>query len=122
MARVSHFDIVAKNPERLAKFYKSIFGWNFEKWDGPMDYWMITTGDKDEVGINGGMSKKEGNNMMNVNTISVDSVDKTTKKLEKVGGKIIMPKMAIPSVGWIAYFEDPEGNKFGIMEEDLSAE
>lgn len=48
MPRVSHFDIPSDNPERAQKFYKEVFDWKFEKWDGPMDYWMITTGSEEE--------------------------------------------------------------------------
>ena len=36
-------------------------------------------------------------------------------------GTITVPKMAIPGVGWLAYFKDPDGNAFGIMESDMSA-
>lgn len=54
--RVVHFDILAENPEKLINFYGKVFGWKFEKWDGPMDYWMIMTGEGD--GIDGGLSRK----------------------------------------------------------------
>lgn len=47
MNRVVHFDILAEKPEQLIKFYRKVFGWTFEKWDGPMDYWMIMTGEGD---------------------------------------------------------------------------
>jgi len=42
MPRVSHFDIPVDDPVRAQKFYKKVFDWKFEKWDGPMDYWMRT--------------------------------------------------------------------------------
>jgi catechol 2,3-dioxygenase-like lactoylglutathione lyase family enzyme len=44
MSRVIHFEIPASDPERAANFYKKAFGWKIEKWPGPMDYWMVTTG------------------------------------------------------------------------------
>jgi predicted enzyme related to lactoylglutathione lyase len=43
------------------------------------------------------------------------------KKLEQSGGKICVPKMAIPNVGWLAYAADPAGNVFGIIEPDTNA-
>ena len=46
MPRPCHFDLTADEPERAMKFYKDVFGWKFEKWDGPMEYWMVTTGTK----------------------------------------------------------------------------
>ena len=45
MPRPVHFEIPAENPERAMQFYSTVFGWKFSKWEGPMDYWMITTGD-----------------------------------------------------------------------------
>jgi len=52
MPRISHFDIPADDPVRAQKFYADVFDWKFNKWDGPMDYWMVKTGDS-EPGING---------------------------------------------------------------------
>jgi uncharacterized protein len=46
-----------------------VFGWKFQKWDGPMEYWMVTTGDEKEKGINGGISKRGESGMPNMNTI-----------------------------------------------------
>jgi len=52
MNRVVHFEICAENPEQLAEFYKNTFGWTVTKWDGPVDYWLVTTGSENEAGIN----------------------------------------------------------------------
>ena len=38
MPRVVHFEIRADNPERAVKFYSEIFGWEIQKWDGPVEY------------------------------------------------------------------------------------
>ena len=58
MPRVVHFEIHAADPERAVNFYQTLFGWTFQKWEGPMDYWLIVTGPDDQRGINGGL---EGN-------------------------------------------------------------
>jgi len=124
MPRVCHFDLTADDPVRAMKFYKDIFGWKFEKWaGGMMEYWMVTTGTKKQEGINGGLSKRgnEGSGMPNMNTVDVPSVDKFSKKIQDKGGKIVMPKMAIPKVGWFATCQDTEGNTFGIIEFDKKA-
>ncbi|MCX6616302.1 MAG: VOC family protein, partial [Acidobacteria bacterium] len=44
MPRVVHFEIAADNMERAAEFYEQVFGWKFQKWSGPQEYWLITTG------------------------------------------------------------------------------
>ena len=56
-----------------------------------------------------------------INTVAVESLEQTMKKVEQRGGKICVPKMAIPKVGWLAYAEDPAGNVFGIIEPDSNA-
>ncbi|HEV2494165.1 MAG TPA: VOC family protein [Terriglobia bacterium] len=37
MPRVIHFEINADQPERAAKFYTAVFGWEIKKWEGPTD-------------------------------------------------------------------------------------
>lgn len=120
MARVIHFEIPVNDPDRAAAFYKNVFGWKIEKWPGPMDYWMVNTGDDKVPGINGGIMKR-GNVQSTTNTLGVDSVDDSIKSVTKAGGKLIMPKTPIPGVGYFAYCEDPEGNLFGVMQADPSA-
>ena len=54
MPRPIHFEIQAENPERAISFYQSLFGWTFSQW-GQEKYWLITTGDKAQPGIDGGL-------------------------------------------------------------------
>ena len=56
------------------------------------------------------------------NTINVPSIEKFSKKIMESGGQLIIPKMAIPKVGWFAQCMDTEGNMFGIIEMDKKAE
>ncbi|MCK9151029.1 VOC family protein [Methanobacterium alcaliphilum] len=115
MPRVIHFEIPADDPERAVKFYQEVFGWEIEKWEGPFDYWLITTGDESEAGINGAiMTKMMGDQMRN--TIAVESFDDFATKILKSGGKSVIPKMTIPGIGIMGSFEDTEGNAFLIME------
>ncbi len=121
MPRIIHFDLDADNPARAKRFYESVFGWKAEKWEGPMEYWMVTTGKDGEPGINGGISKRDPRMPTTTLTIGVESLDEFVRKVEKAGGKIIAKKMAIPGVGWFAAFRDPEGNAIGLMQSDVSA-
>lgn len=119
--RVVHFEIDAKKPEKAVKFYENVFGWKFEKWKGPVDYWLVMTGNEKEPGIDGGLAKRTEAEPSAVNTIDVPSVDEYAKRVESNGGTIVRPKMAVPGVGWMAYFKDPEGNFWGMMESDETA-
>jgi predicted enzyme related to lactoylglutathione lyase len=120
MARVIHFEIPVDNPERASAFYKNAFGWKTEKWPGPMDYWMVYTGDEKMPGINGGIMKRD-DVKTTVNTLGVESVDDSIRAVTKAGGKLVMPKTPIPGVGYFAYCEDTEGNLFGVMQSDTDA-
>lgn len=118
MNRVIHFDILASDPEKVQEFYRKVFGWKFEKWDGPMEYWMIMTGDG--PGIDGGMGLK-GPQSSNANTIYVENLEKTLENVIANGGEVIAPKSAIPGIGWFAMFKDSEDNVFGLMQDDPKA-
>jgi len=120
MPRVIHFEIHADDPERAVQFYEKVFGWKISKWQGPVDYWLVKTGEPDKPGIDGAIMRRTDHGTT-YNTIDVPSIDEFTKTIEKSGGKVVMPKTAIPSVGYMAYCADTEGNVFGIMEENPSA-
>lgn len=120
MSRVIHFEIPAENPERAAAFYKKAFGWKIEKWPGPMEYWMVNTGDSGAPGINGGLMRK-GDVTSTTNTIDVESVEKAVAAIASAGGKEVTPKTPIPGVGYFAYCLDTEGNLFGVMQADPKA-
>ena len=121
MPRVVHFEINADDPQRAAHFYTKVFGWNIQKWDGPMDYWLVMTGESAEPGIDGGIMQRENPRATTVNTVDVPSVDDFIKKVKSNGGKVLVPKMAVPGVGYMAYCQDTEGNSFGLMENDPEA-
>jgi predicted enzyme related to lactoylglutathione lyase len=58
LPRVIHFEIPADNPERAVQFYQQVFGWKIQKWAGHADYWLATTGEDKEPGINGAIAEK----------------------------------------------------------------
>ena len=128
MPRLIHFEIHAGDPERVQAFYRTLFGWQFQKWDGPMEYWLVTTGPEGEPGINGGLLRRQGpppaeGQAVNafVCTAGVASVDATIAAVGGLGGTVAVPKMPVPGMGWLAYVKDPDGNIVGIMESDPSA-
>jgi predicted enzyme related to lactoylglutathione lyase len=121
MNRVVHFELPADNPERAVEFYKRVFGWQIQKWPGPQDYWLVTTGADGEPGINGGILHRQHPGAATCNTVSVANVDEAVAKITKSGGKNAVPKMAIPGVGYLAYCTDTEGNVFGVLQPDAEA-
>lgn len=118
--RVVHFELPADDPERAAAFYRAVFGWDIHKWDGPQDYWLVQTGE-DQPGINGGIMRRMNPGQSTVNTIGVDDLDAMVTTVTDAGGKVVMPRMAIPGVGYLAYLSDTEGNTFGMLQPDEGA-
>ena len=114
MSRVVHFEIPAEDPERAVKFYENVFKWKIEKWD-QFEYWLVTTGEDDEPGINGAIMPKEFGVTVR-DTISVDSYDEFADKITDAGGKMLSEKMEVPGMGITGSFQDTEGNIFAIIE------
>jgi predicted enzyme related to lactoylglutathione lyase len=128
MARVAHFEIHADDPQRAINFYSTLFGWEFQQWGG-QEYWLIKTGSAEEPGIDGGLVRRRGDRPQigqavnaYVCTVLVNSLDETIAAVDKGGGTVALAKMPVPGVGWLAYFHDPEGNIFGVMQNDPDAQ
>lgn len=118
---IIHFEIPANDVEKVKKFYTDVFGWKIEKTPN-MEYYIITTVPMDDKGnllrpgVNGGLYKREQPMQQPVNYVWVESVVEYSKKIADLGGKIVVPKMEVPGMGWFALGQDPEGNTFGIFE------
>ena len=121
MSRIVHFEIPAADPEKCMNFYKTVFGWSFHAWGEGTDYYLAQTGDNSAPGINGAVMKRRDPAQPVVNTLDVSDIDATAGKIEENGGQIVVPKMAVPGIGWLLYFKDTDGNIFGVMQNDPSA-
>lgn len=135
MNRVIHFEIHAADPERAAQFYRDVFGWDIKEWVVPgvempkeNRYWLVTTGSAGEPGIDGGLLFRRGAGPVEgqavnayVCTVGVASVDESVRTAVGAGASVALPKMPIKGVGWLAYCKDPEGNLFGVMQDDQNA-
>lgn len=119
---IVHFEIFADDPEKIVKFYRDLFGWKIERMPGPAEYYGVETVPVDEKGelvrpgVNGGILKRQNPGQIPVTFVQVESVDEYIKKIESLGGKVVVPKMEVPGICWWALALDPEGNQFAIME------
>ncbi len=118
---VVHFEIPADDLPALIDFYTKLFGWKITKWADPaadpkeageMEYWMIDT----DAEPNGGMMPRQHPQQGPMNYVLVESVDDYAKKAEELGAKVLLPKMAVSTMGWMAVLQDPQGNAFGIFQ------
>ena len=114
MNRFTHFELATDDLEKTAAFYREVFGWGVYKWEGPVDYWLVDTGDASTPGINGGLMAAGGEFKGTINTIEVDNIDAVIAKVKANGGEMIMDKDTIPGVGFQAYFKDNVGIIVGL--------
>ena len=114
------FEIPADNPERAKKFYSALFGWKIEKFPGMTDYWHIDTGGSDDT-PDGGLMARQHPEQPITNYINVASVTKFMAKVKKLGGKVCVPKSAVPEMGYFAVCTDTENNTFALWERNQSA-
>jgi uncharacterized protein len=121
MNRFIHFELATDDLERTAQFYREVFGWQIQKWEGPVEYWTVVTGDESTPGINGGLMQTNGEFRGTINTIGVDDIDAAIAKVQTHGGEIVMPKGPIPGVGYLAYFKDINGTIVGLHQADPNA-
>ncbi len=122
----AYFDFTVNNLKDAKKFFENVFGWRFEEFPMQYEYYRISTGASDEVGIDGGIGEVKdtsitGGKPLTQVTIPVPNIDDFIEKVKKNGGSIIEPKMAIPSIGWYATCAEPGGLMFGIMQADPNA-
>lgn len=111
-----HMELSTGNVDAAKKFYKHVFNWKLEEMKGGgMPYTMIQTV-KGSPG--GGITKiqMEGQPPAWLVYAEVDSVNKTIAKVEKAGGKALVPYMSIGDMGAIGVFVDPTGAAFGVWE------
>lgn len=125
MNAIAYFEIQSAHPEAALEFYREVFGWRFARDERlPIPYWRIQT-----EGIPGGLLQRPartpppecGTNAY-VCSIEVADLDAVTDKVLSLGGQVALPKFVVPGVGWHAYFLDPDGNTFGVIQRDRAAQ
>jgi len=123
--KLTHFAIHIDDIDRARNFYEDVFGWGFTSY-GPSDFLQIKV-DKSEGGelIGALQSRKYSpldKKIIGLEcTISVEDIDEIIEKVKENEGEILMPKTAIPTVGWITKFLDTEGNLICAMQSDPTA-
>jgi predicted enzyme related to lactoylglutathione lyase len=120
---VVHFEVPVDDVERAKKFYVDVFGWEMFPPDPVMKYQLAGTTTVNEKqmpsepgSINGGIIKREGAMKHPIITLQVDDIEAALESVKKHGGKVTTKKMPAGSMGFMAYFEDSEGNVMGLWQ------
>ncbi|MDD1706676.1 MAG: VOC family protein [Methanoregulaceae archaeon] len=123
-SNIAYFQIPADDVDRARKFYKSLLGWKIEPnttlLDKSLQWQNITTGEPNEGTMNmGGLYKRQMPGPI-MNFVIVEDFEQILAKVEKLGGKIMMPRNEIKTVGFIAVIQDTEGNIIGLWKPESS--
>ena len=116
MSSIVHFEIFCDEEERACKFYIELFGWKVERIPGAR-YWNITT----QEGAAGGLTHRFNPHQKIINYFGVPSVREASARVEGLGGKVLVPRMAVTKSGYYVLCMDTEGNIFGLWEKDPEA-
>ncbi len=114
---VGWFELPATDLDRAAKFYADAFGFDMTR-RGNVGYDMVWfPSSATNKGAPGALIKGFGYKPSLEGPIlyfTAPEIDKIAEKIVAAGGKIHVPKKAIGEYGFIAIFEDSEGNRAGL--------
>ena len=125
MDPVVHFEMPFEDRERMAKFYRSAFGWQTEMLGEDMGSYVLATtvetgekGPKRPGAINGGFYPKKPDWPAQYPSIviAVTDIKKAIAKVTQAGGNVLGEPMEIPGVGSYVSFMDPEGNRVSMLQ------
>jgi len=111
---VMHFEVMTTGDvDALRRFYAEVFGWKIDA-NNPMNYGLVDT--QAGMGIAGGIGKAMAGPAYATFYVAVDDLAAALARIEKLGGKTLMPPMDIPDGDVsIAMFHDPAGNLIGLV-------
>jgi uncharacterized protein len=113
---VNWFEIPVSDMERATKFYGTIFETTLKADPGPSGYQMAMF--PDQGGANGALLHGAGYTPSSSGSLVYlnggDDLLHVLNRVEKAGGKVLQAKTSLGKNGFMAYFEDSEGNKVGL--------
>jgi len=123
MPNLAYFEIPADDVKRAKRFYTSLLGWEINPTAMPssmpaaMEYQDVKTGEPKEGTLSmGGMYRRQMPGSPIIVYAAVEDLDRVLAKVEKLGGKVVVPKTMVEGVGPVVIIQDTEGNGIGIWQ------
>jgi predicted enzyme related to lactoylglutathione lyase len=114
--QIVHIEIPADDTEQGREFWGSLFGWQFESYPGPNEYYMTQVSEQQGAAVTNMEPGKRGPRVY----FDVDDINAGATRVQELGGSADTPA-PVPSMGWFATCKDPHGNEFGLWQTDESA-
>jgi len=115
---ICHLEIPGDKVGPLLSFYHDLFEWDFQAFGGPMEYHIAAHEEGDTAPA---IMARQDPQQPTVFYVCVDSIDESLGRADKLGSTVIVPKTAVPGMGWFAVLMDPEKNAFGLWQSDSAA-
>lgn len=117
---IIHIEFAAADPTATARFYADVFGWQvapdaahdglqFQAAGGPGGAFVDAC---DATSPSSALKNQSGNVLLYLDT---DDIEATLAAVERHGGATLLPRTAIPQVGWYAVFADPAGTRMALF-------
>jgi hypothetical protein len=116
---VTYFEIPVSDLDRAIVFYTAVFGYELDRTEidgNAMALFPFTEG---ASGITGALAQGSSYTPGRASArlyFRTDSIDETLQRAEAAGGRILYPKTDVGENGWVAEFEDSEGNCIALSE------
>ena len=114
--RIVHIEIPADDTGRGREFWGSLFGWQFQPIPSPSEYHMTQISEQTGGAITNMEPGKRGTRPY----FDVDDVNAGADRVRELGGEADDP-LPVPGMGWFATCRDPQGNEFGLGQNDPTA-
>ena len=110
---VAWFEVTGKDGMALQRFYGDLFDWQVQDPGDGSGYGLVQAAAN---GIGGGIGASQDGGPGQVTFyVEVDDPAAYLAKVEKLGGRTVVPPTEIPQFGLtFAFFADPEGHVVGI--------
>jgi uncharacterized protein len=116
MTSFVHIEIPADDTGAGREFYGSLFGWEFQEFPGPFEYFIARIDETSGAAVTNMEPGKKGTRPY----FDVDDVNAGAARVKELGGEAGDP-MPVPTMGWFVTCTDPHGNEFGLWQTDASA-
>ena len=113
---IVHLELPAGDTARAQQFWSSLFGWQFQALEGPMEYHMTRLTDTQGAAV----FPAEGDGRAARPYFSVDDIQTGVARVRELGGRCD-DAQPIPGMGWFATCQDTEGTNFGLWQTDPNA-
>ena len=114
---VGYFEIPVTDVDRAIKFYEAVFGFDFTRESIDGNEMALFPLIENAPGITGALAKGEIYKPTKEGTLiyfSTENIDETLEKAKAAGGKVLYPKTSIGDLGFVAEFQDSEGNRIAL--------